>query len=489
MLFCACASVSWILPARAENEVLQVRVRELTSRVKHLTVENESLKAEVEMYRKEMAVPNFSRLALGGGGEQQSMQEDNYYDDKDQQQLDGFVRSGNDDFPKWNEISFFRLHGPSNNLTCALSPDDVILASGGADAMLRLVPWGGAESNNNMSKEDAASLVVQHQAASIRCPAPAIAVAFSPVVRNVLAVGCMDGSVALVHYQLSPLNSNNNAFHTTLVTLDRKHVKYIRNVAWSTKDPILATSSADGCIFLYKVEKTDDISMQDDDDDNNNNYMNGVALQATLFESLHLSGPVEAICFVEDYLICYIRGTPHLTFFDLSKDMKQTRVNLNQPRGDTAGFASDHVSFAILDLRPCPQGNYLAAATDTSRNLILELSSRSGGDTVVSCRIIRDLYGHVNDGFSQPKVAWSLNGQYLLGNSQDEAVICVWDIASQQLVQRLPMQRPQQHNNTAGPTTRHVAHTSPIRDMCTGHSMNVLVSTAFDRSTRFWFPE
>jgi hypothetical protein len=46
--------------------VLQEKVKHLSFRVKELTIENETLKAEVEMYRKEAALPNFSKLALGG---------------------------------------------------------------------------------------------------------------------------------------------------------------------------------------------------------------------------------------------------------------------------------------------------------------------------------------------------------------------------------------------------------------------------------------
>ena len=44
----------------------------------------------------------------------------------------------------------------------------------------------------------------------------------------------------------------------------------------------------------------------------------------------------------------------------------------------------DFVSFAILSLVPSPDGKYLGAATDTSRNIIFEAKSS---------KIVRDLYG------------------------------------------------------------------------------------------------
>ncbi|KAL7579979.1 hypothetical protein ACA910_004972 [Epithemia clementina (nom. ined.)] len=476
---------------RSENALMHEKVKELSIQVKILTAENESLKAEVEMYRNKMAMPSFSQLALGkdDGTSPQLM-----VDEDDQ---DAFVRSGNDEFPKNNEISLLHLHGPSNNLSCALSPDDVVLASGGADGMLRLVPWGAADASDS-NKDEVAKTVVQ-EAVSIDCSAPVIALAFSPIARNVLAVGCMDGSVALVHYEQKRQQSSSSSLFARLIKLPKKHVKYVRSIAWSTKEPIFATCAADGCIYLYKVERVENSMMQDDDNDDESN---GVSWQATIVKSLHLTGPVEAMCFVQDHLICYVRDKPHLTFFDLSKDMKQTKININQQQQapsvsaskTTAGFGSDHVSFAILDLRPWGD-KYLAAATDTSRNIILELSlpdTSSCSLQNVSCRIVRNLYGHTNDGFSQPKVAWSLNGQYLLGNTQDDAVVCVWDIASQQLVQRLPRQLPppqQQLDDQPNANDVIHAHTSPIRDLCTGHAMNVLVTTAYDKSTRLWFSE
>ena len=421
---------------RSENAVLQQKVKDLTARVRVLSVENESLKAEVEMYRKEMALPNFSSLALG---QKEAVETSNGGED-------AFVRAGNNVYPHKNEITLSRMHGSSNISACALSPNDTVLATGGADACLRLLPWGAAE--GAMDVDD----VIQ-SAASVSCPAPVISVAFSPMVQNVLAVGCMDGSVSLIRYE-SVLNST--TLKTSVLALEKKHTKYVRNVVWAPTRNLLVSTSADGCIYMYKVEKKTDLMNLDDDD---NDTINSPKIEATLVESFHLTGAVEACCFSDDKLICYVRGTPHLTYFDLNEDMKQTKINLNQQEGTTAGGFSEHVSFAILDLRQY-QNKYLAAATDTSRNIVLDLETG---------RVLRNLYGHANDGFSQPKVCWSLSGQYIIGNTQDDSVVCVWDIASGQIVKRLE------------------GHTSPIRDMCSGSTMDMVLTTAFDKSTRIWF--
>jgi len=44
----------------------------------------------------------------------------------------------------------------------------------------------------------------------------------------------------------------------------------------------------------------------------------------------------------------------------------------------------DFVSFSILSLKPSPNGKFLAAATDTSRQIIFESGTSN---------IVRDLYG------------------------------------------------------------------------------------------------
>ena len=80
------------------------------------------------------------------------------------------------------------------------------------------------------------------------------------------------------------------------------------------------------------------------------------------------------------------------------------------------------------------------------------------------------MYNHwiKNDGFSQPKIAWSKNGKYLYGNTQEDSKICVWDIASTEIVKWLE------------------GHTNPIRDMQSSSLTETLVTTSFDKKTHIW---
>ena len=105
------------------------------------------------------------------------------------------------------------------------------------------------------------------------------------------------------------------------------------------------------------------------------------------------------MCFVNggNKLCCYVRETSYLSYFDLKNDYKQTKMSLNGGSAGTNSF-DGHVSFCVLSLVPSPCEKYLGLATDASRNIVME----TGTD-----RIVRNLYGHKNDGFSNPKIAWS----------------------------------------------------------------------------------
>jgi WD40 repeat protein len=371
-----------------------------------LTLENETLKAEVELYRNDTAMSNaMAHLSL----------------DKKTHKLieEAFIQSGNGVYPKTNDVTLANLHGNSNPSCCAMSPDGTVVATGGADACLSLCPWGDSSCSQK-----------------VPCDAPVICTEFSPIVRGLVAAGCMDGSVRLVHYTTSTMDKMQS---TIIKSALQKHKKYTRALAWSPTQPVLATSSADGTVHLYKVNRSSDLE----------------SYTVTLVESLHLTGSVESMCFIADnQLICYARGTPHFSCFDLNQQCKHTKVNVNATGG--AGF-TDHVSFAVMDLRVF-DNKYLLAATDSSRNIVMDVSSG---------KHVRNLYGHTNDSYSQPKAAWSTNGAYVLGNTQEDGSVCVWDIASSQIVERLE------------------GHKQPIRDMYC--SMDVLVTTSFDKMTKLWF--
>lgn len=404
------------------------------------------------MYRAEAAVASINKLSLA---------EDEKQDGSNQSNNTAFVVSGNGIYPNDPQITLANIHDNANPLCCALSLDDTILATGGADKCVRLLQWGPAWVEE--SAIDAAAKNVVEKAGTLSFSAPVICVSFSPSSMNVLAAGCMDGSVQLVEYA-APSLSNEQTWQllATPIPSEWKHHKYVRCMAWmarnSSNQALLATASADGNVHLYQITKKEDIMECDDAPTSK--------LEIQQLQTLHLGGSIEAMVFWKEYLLVYARNSPFLQYFDVTKDMhlhQKVNLNTNTTGKSTTGGFDDHVSFCIMDLAVSPCGTYLAAATDTSRNMVLEAA------TGVQ---LRNLYGHSNDGFSQPKLTWSNNGMYIIGNTQEEAALCVWDIASEKLITRL----------SSGTS-------SPVRDLVRGHSSDCVVTTSFDKLTKLWFPK
>mmetsp|Transcript_355 Transcript_355/g.516 ORF Transcript_355/g.516 Transcript_355/m.516 type:complete len:435 (-) Transcript_355:133-1437(-) len=415
--------------ARAENAVLTRKVKELSQKVKELTVENQTLLAEVEIYRKEGAFASTSNCTVVDVTDVDETPEE-------------FLKSGNGVYPSDPAVTLQELHLSSNPLCCALHPDDTILATGGADFSLSLCQWGGALAPT----PDAASNVTKN-AIRLRCSSPVINLGFSQQSMGkalpVVAAGCMDGSIVIAGYGNDVSGVSGMLLKPSI---DIKFAKYAKGLAWSPIAPILAAASADGTILVMNVSQPD---------------METGSVTVEMLQKLHLSGTVESICFSKDgqNLICYTRDTPYLSFFNVENEFELTKINLNKTGGSAVGGFEDHVSFAVMDMSASPNGKFLALATDASRNIVID--AKTG-------KQIRNLYGHTNDGFSNPKIAWSSSGQYIFGNTQEDGSICVWDVASATIVKRLE------------------GHANPIRALYASSLTDTLVSTSFDKQVKIW---
>lgn len=228
----------------------------------------------------------------------------------------------------------------------------------------------------------------------------------------VVAAGCMDGSVLLAYCGLD-LDSKDGKdrilkpeVHNVGNGVNENgilHSKYVKTICWSPSSPILASASADGTVQLTRVGGEDEFLNVD-------GKISGKVTMEVV-QSMHFDGPVEAMCFLNDgdTLCCYARGTCYLSYFDLKDGCKQTKCSLNggceycnsipqvmlfvswltvifpfSVAAAGTGCFDEHVSFAILSLRPSPNSKYIAAATDVSRNIIMEAGTE---------RIVRNLYG------------------------------------------------------------------------------------------------
>lgn len=316
-----------LISARAELAVLSAKVKELTSRVKELELDNATLLAEVEIYRKEAALPSFSKLALGDNSESKDSSSMQIDDDKSD---DHFVRSGDGYFAEDPAVTLKNVNGHSNPITCCLNSDDTLLATGGADSYLSLYRWGSALS----PFPDASEKLVQN-ATKISCGAPLIASAFSQQSKfsqypQYICASGMDGSL-----HINPLHDDMNFESSSIIYTPEsnklKHGKYAKCLAWSPSDPLIASASADGTVYLTKVNH----SYGDDGNLSQN-------LQLDVVEKFHLQGAVEAMCFLNGgkTLCCYSRGTSYLSYFHLDDDCNQTKFSLNGGKNNHSNINS-----------------------------------------------------------------------------------------------------------------------------------------------------
>ena len=423
--------------AREENRVLLAKVKELTVRVHELNAENAALLAEVEMYRAEFASSKLLGADVTAEEESKEVLEDDGADD--------FVTAGNGVFASDPAVTLPKIHSTANPLCCSLHPDDTLIATGGADSNLVLCRWGAA-----LAPGEESSIKAVQDSIKIACGAPVICAAFAQVNKGrgypLVAAGCMDGSVKIMHCGLDLEDSVNRVLHTF------KHEKYVKTICWSPSESLIASASADGTIKLHRVGNVP--SLFDESDSNE--------LSVEVIQSLHFDGPVETMCFVDNgnSLCCYVRGTSYLSYFDLKEEYKQSKFSLNGKAAIGDRF-DDHVSFSVLSLQPSPNGKYLALATDASRNIVMEVKSDI---------VRKNLYGHNNDGFSNPKISWSSSGEYIYGNSQNENVVCVWDVASSSMVKRLEAN-------------------AFVRDIYSSNSTDTVVTVSFDKTAKVWLNE
>ena len=439
-----------LISAREENKVLQARVKELSGRVKVLTVENAALTAEVEMYRKERSALMTEKSSNNSGNHPKDSSATVVV-------LDDFMTSGDGVYPTEVIASLPITGGIANPLCCAMDSTDSILAAGCADGTLVLCPWGMATAPHASAVTDC----LESKSARISLGSPIICTAFCGYNnKNVIAAAGMDGNIHLVVYQKQITGEIRVVTESTIKNAIQ-HNKYVKTLSWgptTTQDKkeslLLASGSADGTVRLSKVTLNTMVKTDDDDE----------ALQLTveILKTFHLKGTIEATAFVNDgnTLVWYERDTPFLTYLNIEKDYEIVTYSLN---GDapTGGF-QDHVSFAVMHLVVSPNGKYLCAATDSSRNIIMQVGTSN---------IVRNLYGHQNDSFSQPRVAWSKNGSYIYGNAQDDGstTIIVWDIASSNIISRLEG-----------------VHRGQVRDLYSSPTSDTLVTASYDKSVKIW---
>jgi WD40 repeat protein len=470
-----------LIATRTENKLLKAKVESLSKQVQDLALQVAVLQAEVEIYRDEARNSGTSRE-----GSSSSRAPDNGIASGSTEGQPPFVfqlPSSRDSYCSTPNQVFPDLHGNANP-TCVACPSDpsgsTILVTGGADSTICFTRIVGTEDDPTT----ASTPTLVHLSAPVVCMG---VIEHSAPFDIIVAAGTMDGHVhCAVYSNRAPGLDIPRTFDSSVTVEDsvlKKHGKYVSAVSWSRRcyfqstnathkfGCFLGTASSDGSVHVYFVPESDSCTI-------------GSKLQIQHFESLYFDDAITCLCFTnytgsgmdnDIVLYAYVRNTPHLKVIRIPTKEGSTSCIISTLHLN-ATLLDDHVSFAVLNLKISVDEKYVAAACDNSCHLILD--NRFSSNPKPLATIVRKLFGHTADCYSRPVVAWSTDGQYIYCNTQNESKLCIYSIASGELLEE---------QGSDGPG-RQLGHVRPIKDLCSHPTKKLLVTTSFDRNTILWVP-
>ncbi|KAI9021249.1 WD40-repeat-containing domain protein [Hyaloraphidium curvatum] len=280
---------------------------------------------------------------------------------------------------------------------------------------------------------------------------------FCPGYPTLLATSSMDGS-----HQTIDLESQQ------VVQRWKDHKKYVTRVGFSPDGEFLVSASYDKTCNIYRRDpETGSGKLLPTAD----GLHDSAAPRFHKVHSITFNGAVESMCFLPSpplsdanpegkaysTVVIGSRDDNYLNYIDLipEESFPHLRYNVNS-NGD------DWVSFTPMDLQPSPTGAHVLCFTDQKSGRMIVFRARSAGQA-------KNIYGTENDGFSQPRCAWSKDGRYIFATS-DDFRIWVFEVATGRSVAQL------------------AGHTGIVRDICYDADLTAVVSCSFDKTVRIWTP-
>lgn len=219
----------------------------------------------------------------------------------------------------------------------------------------------------------------------------------------------------------------------TLVHTHPAHVKYAHRCTMSPNGQWVASASHDRTVRFFALDP--------------------VAGALALRHHVALATIPEAVAFVgNDTVLVAARETNLLRRVHVS-DWSVDELNLNQ-------LGDDHVGFSVLDMAVHPSEQRLVAlATDRDRIFLYQLADEAA--SLVGALVVR------SDSFAQTRIAWSPHGAHLYSTERDCASVCVFDVRTQHLIERLTQ------------------HSAAVRDIAM-RADGSLLSASFDKTAAVW---
>lgn len=219
----------------------------------------------------------------------------------------------------------------------------------------------------------------------------------------------------------------------------KDHKKYVVSAKFSPDGQYFVSASYDRTLNIYK------------------------SITPTSYEKVHTAtfrGPVESLCFMPPStdnkphsVVVGAREDNYLTYISLDDSFTTTTYNMNENN-------DDWVSFTPMFLAPSPSGKHLLVYTDSKSGRLIIFRSHSSLQ-------LKNIYGVMCDGFSQPRAAWDKTGKYVFATSDDWKVWVI-EVATGKWVKKLE------------------GHQGVVRGLDYDAQKEWVVSCSFDKSVRIW---
>lgn len=291
----------------------------------------------------------------------------------------------------------------------------------------------------DVGAESPAATLRQVAALPSALPAAALDIAWHPTDAARLAVGAMDGSVALLGV----------APEGQLVVQQRftPHRKYVGRVRWLAAadggaGSLLLSASHDRSLAAFRVPAAGDA----DTEPIYRREFVGVVEAVAVTSGSGAAGAAGRRVLVTS------RDDNYVHVLDLATGEELAQLNQN-------AMGDDHISFAAMDMALSADDEWAAIATDRDQLHLMHLPTGAH---------MRSYFGHSADAMSMPRVAWPAAAPGLLLATSQDYSLCVYDLVSARLLHRLR------------------GHRAVVRCLDVSPEGRFLVCGSFDKSLSIW---
>ncbi|KAI9179611.1 hypothetical protein H9P43_004939 [Blastocladiella emersonii ATCC 22665] len=344
----------------------------------------------------------------------------------------------------------------------SLDPTHPILVSAAADRSLLFTSNAELPTNPTEAGETA-YLSDTETLARVTLPAPALAIAQHPERADLLAVGCMDGTLLLL--DAARLEAGGGE---PVVARTKPHTKPCPSVVWARGGDVLVSGSYDRTVAMHVLGSGD-----------------GLGLEPMPEFTYTFTGAVESVALTPDdaYAVVAVRDSSDVYFCSTS-----TAPRVWAQTTHDKGTAPGHVAFTALHVARSPSRAYLAMATSMASGRVILWRFVAGTDPAAPWSLVaaRNFYTGTVDEWTRPRIAWLATDAYFVVTADPHTVLVVATFPLVGSGVRAGKVRGEMYTTATQIVARLTGHTHVVRDVAFRAEDGVLTTASFDLSVRLW---